>query len=356
MSEQVWQAPRLRAVFTFAGLGLAVVLAWILRSELVLLFASVLFAISLYASGQWLAGRTGISGRSAIIAWYFSGVLLALLLGGFIGMRVTSQYESLTDRVPAAIEKVERRLTDVPILGSVATELEDIRTSISGGDGQADAGAEAQDQRMRIMRLSLRGLSAFFLWAALVFYFAIDGQRYVRIFRRLIPSEHRGVGDDLVKALGTALPYWLIGRLASMLVVSILVGVGLGLLGIPVAFTLAVIAGLFSFVPFLGPVASVIPAVLVTLDAAPDKLLWVLLVYLATQFLESYFITPHIQQRAVSVLPAALIAAQLIAGTLLGLVGVMFSTPLLLTMMVVVQVVYLKHGLGEAIRPPNPDG
>jgi len=356
MADRVWNDPRLRAVFAVAGLALAVTLAWMLRTEVMLLFASLLFGVSLFASSLWLAKRTPLSVRAAVVVWYLTGLIVTGSLGWVIAVRVGNQYGSLTERIPAALERVEERASDLPVIGSVSSDLAAFRESMFGeeeqGQGEASESEEEQTQS-RMIRLTLSGLSGVLLWAVLVFYFALDGRRYVRVFCRLIPPEHREVGDDLVKALGIALPYWLIGRLASMAVVGILIGIGLAIIGIPVAFTLAVIAGLFSFVPFLGPIAAVIPAMLVTLESSPDKLLWVLAVYMGAQFLESYFITPRIQEKAVSVLPAALIAAQLIANTLLGLIGVMFATPLLLTLMIVVQVVYMKHGLGEEIHTPH---
>ncbi len=138
-----------------------------------------------------------------------------------------------------------------------------------------------------------------------------------------------------------------------MAVVALLTAPGLMLLGIPLAFVLALVAGLFSFVPVLGPIASVVPAVLITLEAAPDKLIWVLGLYGLVQILESWFITPRIQDRMADVPPVLLLSAQFILGALVGTVGVMFSTPVALAGLVTVQVLYLRRGLGEPVRLPG---
>ena len=62
---------------------------------------------------------------------------------------------------------------------------------------------------------------------------------------------------------------------------------------------LALIAGLFSFVPFIGPIAAAIPAVLVGLIEGPTQALYVVLVYFVVQFLESNILTPYVQTTAV---------------------------------------------------------
>lgn len=71
------------------------------------------------------------------------------------------------------------------------------------------------------------------------------------------------------------------------------------------------------------------------------------------QSVESYLVTPRIQDRVVSVLPVVLVAAQVVMGVLVGLAGIMFATPLALTLIVIVQVVYLRHGLGEEVSLPR---
>ena len=196
-------------------------------------------------------------------------------------------------------------------------------------------------------------LTLFTVWVILAFYVAWDGRSYLEGVLRLFPPDRRDVGRDLARSLSVALPWWLVGRLSSMLVVAVLTAPGLLLLGIPLAFVLAIMAGLFSFIPFVGPIASVVPAALVALQSAPSKVFWVLVLYAGVQFVESNLVTPTIQKRVASVPPLLLIGGQLVLGTVAGLVGVMFSTPLMLTIMVTIQVVYLRHGLDEEVTTPQ---
>ncbi len=132
-----------------------------------------------------------------------------------------------------------------------------------------------------------------------------------------------------------------------MAIVALLTSAGLTAAGVPLPLVLGLIAGLFSFVPFLGPIASVVPAALVALTESATTLVYVLIVFAVVQALESYLITPLVERRTVSVPLFPLIAAQLVAGSLLGIAGIMFATPMLLALTIAVQIVYQKRILGE---------
>ncbi len=70
-------------------------------------------------------------------------------------------------------------------------------------------------------------------------------------------------------AIGGTLQYWFLGQLLDMLVVTAVIGAGLAALGVPLALTLALFAGLLNFVPFIGALAGAVPAVLVAFGQSP---------------------------------------------------------------------------------------
>lgn len=354
------------------ALGSLAYLLWVLRLELVVLFAAVLFGVALYAGGRWLSGLTGIPQRGAVAIVY---VLSLLVLSAFLfisSRRLADQYNRLEERIPVALETAEERLSDLPLLSPLARQMRQLREGMSGdgdasgssppegSDGQQDAesgGQEGGDDGgggmgiVSVVSITMQTLGYIALVLVLAFYIAFDGDRYSKTLLRLFPPERREMGGDLVSALGTALPWWLVGRLSSMAVVALLTTPGLYLLDVPLALVLGLMAGLFSFVPVLGPIAAAIPAVLITLDAVPGNIVWVLALYATVQFLETWLITPRIQDRMASVPPLILLFAQVAMGVLVGIAGVMFSTPLALAVMVIVQVGYMRHALGEDVQP-----
>lgn len=335
----------------------AAFLAWTLRVELVVLFAAVFFGTALHRAATALGGRTGLP-HGAAVALLFTVVLAGI--GGFFafaGQRISDQYRELGDRLPAAMRTVENEIAEVPVLGGLSGQIREVREGMTGGGESDDASESGEasdgDRMFRVIRVTLRSLGHVALVIVVAFYVAWDGRRYVRSLVRIAPPERRDVVRDWLDALGRALPWWLVGRLASMAIVAGLTAPGLALLGIPLAMVLGLTAGLFSFVPVLGPLAAVVPAALVTLEAAPSSLVWVLALYAVVQFVESWIITPRIQEYVSETPPVLLLSAQLVAGVLVGLWGVMFSTPLALAGLVSVQVVWLRHGLGEDVETPG---
>ena len=338
-------------------------LGWLLRIELVVLFAAVMFGTALYASVRWVVDRTGLSHRVATGGVYAIGIAVLLTVFAFAGQRVGGEYSQLGSRIPAGIEALESRISGVPVLGGLEGPLRGLRAQFSSDEKSArsdagGSGASGGDSTVpmgpavHVLSVTLTSLGHVALVFLLSLYIGLDGRRYARAAVRLVPPRHREVGEELASALGTALPRWLVGRLASMAVVALLTVPGLLLLGIPLPWALALLAGLFSFVPILGPIAGAIPAFLVTLEAAPERIWWVIGLYVAVQIAESWTVTPMIQDRMAAVPPLVLLGAQLLLGTMVGIAGVMFSTPIALTILVFVQVVLLKNAYGDEDTEP----
>jgi predicted PurR-regulated permease PerM len=140
------------------------------------------------------------------------------------------------------------------------------------------------------------------------------------------------------------------GRMASMTMVGLLTYIGLSLIGVPLSLALGIVTGILEFVPYLGPILALIPTVLVALLESPVLALYVMPVYGAVQFAESYLITPLISARAVSIPPAYLIMVQVVGGVLAGAIGVLLSEPLVVVIAIIVQMLYIEDTLGDSVR------
>ena len=147
--------------------------------------------------------------------------------------------------------------------------------------------------------------------------------------------------------IGKALRRWLLGRAIDMVAVIILTFAGLLLLDVPLAFLLALIAGLLNFIPYIGAVVGAVPAVIVAFGQGPMQALWVVLLFLAIQTVEGYLLVPFIQQRTVQLPPALLIFSQTVFGTLFGILGLLLAPALMVVILIVVQAVYLHDVLGD---------
>ena len=118
------------------------------------------------------------------------------------------------------------------------------------------------------------------------------------------------------------------GQLILAAIVGVMVTVGLVLLDVPFAFVLGLVAGLTELVPTLGPFIGGLFGVLVTLAVAPDKVLWVFLLYLGVQVFENTLLAGRIQSNALRIHPVWLIIVIVIAGKYFGIWGIIIGPPI----------------------------
>jgi predicted PurR-regulated permease PerM len=109
-----------------------------------------------------------------------------------------------------------------------------------------------------------------------------------------------------------------------------------------------------TFIPFIGPLLSAIPVVLVAFSQSSTMALYTLLLYTAIQMLEGYVLTPNVQRRSVSLPPALTIAAQVLFGVLVGSLGLALATPLAAAGMVAVNRLYVEEVLEDGQPHPTP--
>lgn len=328
------------------GIVGAVYFLWELARVFLLIFAGVLLAVFVGGLATKLAERTPLP-RGAALAVVGGGIVAFFVGIGFLaGPRIAAQSGELAERLPQAVERIRQQLISQygwaePFLKGVPDPQQVIAGAGSGGLAGGVVGAVSTASSV---------LTDALVVVVLGIYMALAPRLYTNGAVRLVPrGRQRKRTGEVLSAIGHALRWWLVGRGASMAVVGLLTGAGLFIAGVPLAFTLGLIAALFSFVPYIGPIASAVPALLVALTASPTKALYVLVVYAGVQFCESYLITPLIQERVVSIPPALLISAQVVAGVLAGVLGILLASPMAVVLVVAVQMLYVEDALGDRL-------
>ena len=138
-----------------------------------------------------------------------------------------------------------------------------------------------------------------------------------------------------------------------MALIGILTFLGLWFLDIPLALTLSLLACALTFIPNFGPILSAMPAVLFAMSQGVATAGYVIGLYVVVQTLESYLVTPLIQQRTISLAPALTIVSQLILGVLAGVTGLALAAPLTAASLVLVREMYVKDVLEKADEIPS---
>ena len=117
----------------------------------------------------------------------------------------------------------------------------------------------------------------------------------------------------------------------------------------PAPLLLGLLTGLSEFIPYVGPVAAMLPALGLAAATGTDQLLWALGVFAAVRVIQTNFVTPFVTSRVVAIPPALSLFAIIGTGAVFGLFGLFFSGGILVVGFTLVRSLYLREMLGEDI-------
>lgn len=304
-----------------------VLLLWKLMEGLILLFAAAVFAVALRSLVRLLERATPLRGPWALAV---SAAVLLIALAAFfalIGWRIADQIDPLAQAVTSASNQLREYLR-ASASGQAVLRLV---TSASDSAGQSlGTGLRAASGTVGV-------LIDIVLVVFIGLFLAADPALYRRGVLRLAPVAMRPRVANTLDALEVALRHWLGGVLVTMICVGTLTWIGLWLLGIPLALSIGFLAGLTEFVPYLGPIVSAVPAVLVAFSHGMAPAMEVLGLYLLVHATEAYVLVPIIQRRAVALPPALGLMAVLVFGLLFGAPGVILAHPLMVCTMILIE-------------------
>jgi predicted PurR-regulated permease PerM len=323
-------------------MGTLVLLAWRLSDVLLLLFGAVIVAVALRAFAAPLERHLHLHPRLAVSVAVIAA-LVALGLGIWLaGDRLVEQTDDLRQRLPAALAALVAWARGHPV-GLALLQVWD----------SANAGDVPWSRVANVATQTLGALGSVGLMAVVGVYLAADPLLYREGLLRLVPAGQQVAIDGALLASGHALSRWLMGQGISMLFVGSATAIGLAALGTPLALSIGVIAGVLAFIPFFGPIASGILAVLLAFMQGPTQALYVATLCVAIQQIEGNLLMPFVQRWAVELPPVLGITAAVIFGLLFGLPGVILATPLMVVVMVLVQKLYVEGVLQQAAPPPS---
>ena len=197
---------------------------------------------------------------------------------------------------------------------------------------------------------TLGGLGSLVVMVVTAIFFAVDPALYVQGTASLMPKDWRPHAVETMGCMAHVLRWWFIGQFLDMCAVGILTAIGLYVIGVKLAFTLALIAALFNFVPYIGALAGAVPAVLIALGQGPQTALYTAILFLVVQTLEGNLIAPLVQKRTVELAPVLTILSQTVLGTLFGPLGLILATPVTAAGVELVKKVWVEEVLDDADR------
>jgi predicted PurR-regulated permease PerM len=331
--------------------GIAVIYTFLSLSLVTLpVLLALIFASAMYPLIAFLRRHRVPSLLATIIA--LLGVVVVLgLVGWLLVWAVENQASTLAKSATEGFNQLQDWITTLPFsitddqIESVRNTVVDFVTSAQFGSG-ALAGASA-------IGSFATGLV---LMIVVLFFFLKDGPAIWEFLLRPFKGEQyaraRRIGDKTVATLGG----YVRGTATVAAVDAIGIGIGLAIIGVPLALPLAVVVFLTAFIPLVGATAAGILAALVALVAnGPVAAIWVIAVVVLVNQLEGNFLQPVLMGRTLQ-LHGLVILVALTAGTILGgVVGAVIAVPLMAVVWGITQVWNGEHQPAEMFRKKRPE-
>ncbi|MEO8560817.1 MAG: AI-2E family transporter [bacterium] len=394
---------RSRDVVRASGLVLAMYLAlrllWFANALFLVTFLGILFGIAVSAGVDRLERlRIPRGAGAAIIVLAFFGLMTGF--GAWIAPTLRSQGTELRQKLPVAVDRVQEWVnkrqsgmfgillgsSDVaPKTGGQGATPTTAPVAASDSATKASTGAPASDSAgaavsratqsagtpglhdqiqeklsgatrylFPFLTHTVEALGGFLIIVFLSIYLAADPELYRGGVLALLPARRRAQGAEVMRRVAMVLRKWLVTQLIAMVVIGAVTTTVLLVLKVKAAFALGVLAGLFEFIPTVGPLLSAVPSVAMGFLDSPEKAATVVVAYWGIQFLENHILIPLLMKGGMDLPPALTVITQALLALVFGFLGLMVAVPLLATVMVMVQVLYVEQN--HAGPPAAPAG
>lgn len=320
---------------------------WQLRLVLLLFATAIVLATALNQVVQLIQSRTKIK-RWIVVLFVIVTLLLILALFCVIVVPpLVNQFDELTRLVPLGVRR----------LNNWARDIQEVLPPQIAESFRQFANQLLQSPRALISELFGNFFSIFsntlgilldsLLVTVLTIMLLASPPSYRSVLVLLSPASYRDRLDEILDRCDTALGGWAIGILFNMVVITVLSGLGLWLLGVPLALVNALIAGALTFIPNFGPALSVVPPTIIALIESPWKALAVIVLYVVIQQVESNLLTPLVMRRQVALLPAFTLLAQVGFAAFFGFLGLFLALPLAILGQVLIREIVVKDILSH---------
>jgi len=327
---------------------------WQIHQMLLLFFTAVVLATALnqlVRQFQRLGIRRGWSVLLSLGILFITFIVFILL----VVPPFVKQFQELVILLPASLQAIQ----------NVVNWLEDrlLGTSFPDFNGLEDIIQQIQPIVTQVVKHSvslfsnsINAVVQLVLVFVLTLMLLFNPQPYRQLFIRLFPLFYRQRVNQILYRCETALGSWTVGALMEMFFVAALSGIGLWILQVPLALAHAILAGVLNFIPNIGPTLSVVVPMAIALLDAPWKAGAVFLLYIVIQQIESYWLTPTIMAKQVSLLPAITLTSQIVFVSFFGALGLLMALPLTVVVKTWLEEVLVKDVLDKwNYRQPQPD-
>lgn len=331
---KVWQ--------TTAIVSLALIILLFVRvafNILLMTFTGVLIAVYFHGLADFITQKTKISRRLSLFISIAGTFLVFASMIWVIGATIQEQATQLSHTLPQTVSAARTRIAASPA-GQKILEY-------TSGDNSK----KLLDTVGTFFTSSFGVVGDLYIILFLGIFFTADPSLYKNGLLSIFPPHFQADGSIIWNRISAALKAWLKTRLISMVLITVVIALGLMIIGLPGTLVLGLIAGLLDIIPNFGPVIAMIPGVLLGLMISPKIAVIAALIYVACQMIVGSIFMPLIQKKMINIPPALTMLSQLVMGVISGLMGIILAVPLLLVLIIVVDELYVKKKRAAKVIP-----
>ena len=315
----------LQTVATVTAVLLVLAVLYVAREALMLIYISALVAMGFSPLVGLIQrpshGRIRLSRTFAILAIYLTIIGALVLVALAVVPPAIAQGRELWARVHELFDDFQRFLIRYRLMTRPVTLQEAVLNAPAGSGGNAVSSA------LFAISSLIGGVFGVVTILILSFYLLIEAEPLFHYLIRFVPADKRAQVGAAARESVLKVSAWLRAQLTLAGVMGVFAAVGLGLMGEPYFYVIALIAAIGETIPIVGPIIGGVTAVAVAIATSPRLAVTVGIYFFILHQLESNILVPKIMERRVGVSPVAVLIALLVGGALLGLIGAILAIP-----------------------------
>ena len=339
-SDREFTQRMVRTILMVVAVAIAVAALWAARAALMLIYVSAIIAMGFSPMVRVADRPRGASGQKrarvrrtlSILAIYLGIIGVFVLVGLTVVPPLVEQAGQLWTRLPQAFNDLQRFL----IRGHVMTTT--TRLTLQEAVQNAPAGSgNAVGTVLGAIWSVVGGVFGLVTILILSFYLLVEAEGLFEYVTRFVPEPTRKRFVMVSRESVEKVSAWLRAQFILAGVMATFAGVGLGLMGVPYFYVVALMAAVGETIPIVGPIVAGGIAVAIASTVSAKLALSVGVYFLVLHQLEANVLVPKIMERRVGVSPVTVIVALLIGVELWGLLGAILAIPTAAILSVIVQ-------------------
>ena len=318
---------------------ITLVILYLIRDVLMILFLAFILSLFIRSITDTFEIRFRMP-RGLALVFGILGLLIFLFMPFMaISVPFIDQSQKFLQDLPSIMDAAQdifnKLLVRFPSFTSLIP-LEDLITKLSANTEKILTGS------FSYIASAAGSIGNFFLMIALAAFFAGNPGEYREFILRFIPAKQQKTYLSTVQEIEISLKHWLVGTFLAILFVGGFMSLFYWIIDLDYFIIFGIAAGFLEIIPYIGPMLGALAPLLYALIQSPEKVIWILIIYLFIQFVESYFFLPFIMRKQVNLPPAISILAIIVFGKLFGFLGILIGVPMVTTIIILIEKIFFR--------------